>query len=159
MRVPDGVRRAFQLPATSERIARELDDEVRFHVEERARKLIAQGISTETAYAEALRRFGDVDDLRDYCVAMEISHMRRVEYRERLETIGQDFRFAFRQLRKSPSFAFLATLTLALGVGATTAIFSVVNGVIMRPLPFPQSEQMVRVYGLDSKGLQMGNMA
>lgn len=159
MRVPDGVRRAFRLPATSERIARELDDEVRFHVEERAKKLIAQGLSTEAAYAEALRRFGDVDDLRDYCVAIEVSHMHRMEFRERLATIGQDFRFAFRQLRKSPTFAFLAALTLALGVGATTAIFSVVNGVILRPLPFPQSEQMVRVYGLDSKGGLMGNMA
>src|SRR3569833_2199553 len=149
MRIPDGVRRAFRLPATSERIARELDDEVRFHVEERARKLIAQGLSTEAAYAEALRRFGDVDDLRDYCVAIEVSHMQRMEFRERLASIAQDFRFAFRQLRKSPSFAFLAALTLALGVGATTAIFSVVNGVILRPLPFPRSEQMVRVFGLD----------
>jgi predicted permease len=159
MRVPDGVRRAFRLPATSERIARELDDEVRFHVEERARKLIDQGLSTEAAYAEALRRFGDVEDLRDYCVAIEVSHMQRVESRERLANIGQDLRFAFRQVRKTPAFAFLAALTLALGVGATTAIFSVVNGVIMRPLPFPESEQMVRVYGLDSKGGLMGNMA
>jgi putative ABC transport system permease protein len=159
MRIPDGVRRAFRLPATSQRIARDLDDEVRFHVEERARKLIDQGCPTEAAYAEALRRFGDVDDLRDYCVAIEVSHMQRVEFRERLENVGHDFRFAFRQLRKSPAFAFLATLTLALGVGATTAIFSVVNGVIMRPLPFPESERMVRVYGLDSKGGQMGNMA
>jgi putative ABC transport system permease protein len=159
MRIPDGVRRAFRLPATSERIARELDDEVRFHVEQRAKKLIDQGYPTEAAYAEALRRFGDVEDLRDYCVAIEVSHMQRIEFRERVANVGQDFRFAFRQLRKSPTFGFLAALTLALGVGATTAIFSVVNGVIMRPLPFPQSEQMVRIYGLDSKGLQMGNMA
>ena len=159
MQIPDGVRRAFRLPTTSERIARELDDEVRFHVEERAQKLIDQGYSIEAAYAEALRRFGDVDDLRDYCVAIEVSHMQRVEFRERLANIGQDFRFAFRQLRKSPVFAFLAALTLALGVGATTAIFSVVNGVVMRPLPFPQSEQMVRIFGLDSKGGLMGNFA
>ena len=78
----------FDLPTTSERIARELDDEVRFHVEERAKKLIDQGYSTEAAYAEALRRFGDVDDLRDYCVTIEVSHMQRVEFRERLRTIG-----------------------------------------------------------------------
>jgi predicted permease len=159
MRIPDGVRRAFRLPATSRRIARELDDEVRFHVEQRAKALIDQGYPTDAAYAEALRRFGDVDDLRDYCVAIEVSHMQRVELRERFATVGQDFRFALRQLRKSPSFAFLAALTLALGVGATTAIFSVVNGVVLRPLPFPESEQMVRVYGLDSKGGLMRNMA
>lgn len=159
MRIPDGVRRAFRLPSTSERIARELDDEVRFHVEQRARALADKGYSTDAAYTEALRRFGDVDDLRDYCVAIEVSHMQRIELRERIETVGQDFRFALRQLRKSPAFAFLAALTLALGVGATTAIFSVVNGVVLRPLPFPESEQMVRVYGLDSKGGLMGNMA
>ena len=159
MRIPDGVRRAFRLPVTSERIARELDDEVRFHVEQRAKTLVDKGYPTDAAYAEALRRFGDVDDLRDYCVAIEVTHMQRVEFRERLATIGQDFHFALRQLRKSPSFAFLATLTLALGVGATTAIFSVVNGVVLRPLPFPESERMVRLFGVDAKGGQMSNMA
>src|SRR3954465_6904273 len=158
MRIPNGVRRAFRLPTSSARITPELDDEVRFHVDQRAKKLIEQGYPTEAAYAEALRRFGDVDDLRDYCVAIEVSHMHRIEFRERLANIAQDFRFAFRQLRKSPTFGFLAAPTPALGAGATAAIFGVVNGVIMRPLPFPQSEQMVRVYGLDSKGLQMGNM-
>src|ERR1700759_1382210 len=101
MPIPDGVRRAFRLPPTSERIARELDDEVRFHVESRARALIDHGYSTDAAYTEALRRFGDVDDLRDYCVAIEVSHMQRVEFRDRLGTIGQDFFFAARQLRKS----------------------------------------------------------
>jgi predicted permease len=159
MRIPDGVRRAFRLPATSERIARDLDDEVRFHVDKRAKALIDQGYSTDAAYTEALRRFGDVDDLRDYCVAIEVSHMQRVETRERLATIGQDFRFAGRQLRKNPAFALIAALTLALGVGATTAIFSVFNGVVLRPLPFPESERMVRVFGLDSKGELMRNIA
>jgi predicted permease len=157
MRIPDGVRRAFRLPTTSERIARELDDEVRFHVEMRARTLIDQGYTTEAAFAEALRRFGDVGELRDYCVSIEVSHMQRLEFRERLATIGRDAQFALRQLRRAPVFAFLAALTLALGVGATTAIFSVVNGVVLRPLPFPDSERMVRLFGLDSKGRSMGN--
>jgi predicted permease len=151
-RIPAGVRRVFRLPSSGERIARELDDEVRFHVEARMKTLRAQGYSEEEARAEALRRFGDVDDLRDYCVSMEVAHMQRTRFRERISTVAQDLRFALRQIRKAPGFAIIATLTLALGVGATTAIFSVVNGVVLRPLPFAHPEQMVQLWGLDSKG-------
>ena len=155
MRVPKGVRRAFRLPTSRARAARELDDEVRFHVEMRAKTLIAQGYPEVEAYAEALRRFGDVDDLRSYCVSIEVAHMHRTRFRERMASVTQDVRFALRQFRKSPGFACIATLTLALGVGATTAIFSVVNGVVLRPLPFSHSEQLVQLWGLDAKGHQL----
>jgi putative ABC transport system permease protein len=155
MRIPAGVRRVFRLPSSRERIARELDDEVRFHVEMRTKTLREQGYSEDQAHTEALRRFGDVDDLRNYCVSMEVKHMHRAHFRERMESMVQDLRFALRQFRKAPGFAFIATLTLALGVGATTAIFSVVNGVVLRPLPFARSEQMVQLWGLDSKGHQL----
>jgi putative ABC transport system permease protein len=155
MRVPPGVRRAFRLPSSRARIISELDDEVRFHVEMRARTLREQGYTEEQAYTEALRRFGDVDDLRNYCVSIEVAHMQRAHVREQMYSVVQDLRFALRQLRKSPGFAFVATLTLALGVGATTAIFSVVNGVVLRPLPFPHPEQIVQLWGLDSKGRQL----
>ena len=73
--------------------------------------------------------------------------MQRANARERLYTVVQDLRFALRQLRKSPAFAIVAALTLALGIGATTAIFSVVNGVVLQPLPFGRSEQMVQLWG------------
>jgi predicted permease len=134
---------------------RELDDEVRFHVEMRATALEATGLSREQAYAEALRRFGDADDLRHYCVSMEVAHRQRTRVRERLSSVVQDLRFALRQFRKSPGFAVVAALTLALGVGATTAIFSVVNGVVLQPLPFDRSEQIVQLWGLDAKGQQL----
>ena len=152
MRIPAGVRRVFRLPSSRERIARELDDEVRFHVEMRTKRLRENGYPEEEAHVEALRRFGDVDDLRNYCVSMEVAHMKRARLRERLESVVHDLRFALRQFRKSPGFAFVATLTLALGVGATTAIFSVVNGVVLRPLPFDHPDQIVQLWGLDSKG-------
>ena len=159
MRMPPGVRRIFRLPDSRERLTRELDEEVRFHVEMRVARLIAQGVPYEDARVEALRRFGDVEDLRDYCQTIEDAHMQRARTRERLATVVQDSRFALRQFRKSPSFAVVAALTLALGIGGTTAIFSVVNGVILRPLPFDQSEQIVELFGVDSTAHPMRNFA
>lgn len=155
MRIPPAVRRAFRLPPSKEQIARELDDEVRFHVETRANALMVTGLSQEQAYAEALRRFGDVDDLRDYCVSIEVPQMQRAQFRERLHSVVQDIRLTLRQFRKSPSFTIVAALTLALGIGATTAIFTVVNGVVLRPLPFAESEKIVQLSGLDSKGQKL----
>ena len=140
-------------------MTRELDDEVHFHVEMRVARLIAQGVPYDDARVEALRRFGDVDDLRDYCQSIEDAHMQRERTRERFGTVLQDTRFALRQFRKSPSFAVVAAMTLALGIGGTTAIFSVVNGVLLRPLPFDQSEQMVQLFGIDSKTKPMTNFA
>jgi len=140
-------------------LTRELDEEVRFHVEMRVARLIAEGVPYDDARAEAVRRFGDVDDLRDYCKTIEDAHMQRARTRERFGTVLQDSRFALRQFRKSPGFALVASLTLALGIGGTTAIFSVVNGVLLRPLPFDRSEQIVQLFGIDSKSHPMVNFA
>jgi len=152
MQVPSGVRRAFRLPASSGQIARDLEEEVEFHVAMRVKALERAGLTHDDAIAEAQRKFGDVQDLRDYCVAIEVPHMQRAHLRERMSSMGQDLRFALRQFRRSPSFAFIASLTLALGVGATTAIFSVVNGVILKPLPFNRPEQLVQLWGIDANG-------
>jgi len=152
MQVPSGFRRAFRLPASSGQIARDLEEEVEFHVAMRVKALERAGLTHDDAITEAQRKFGDVQDLRDYCVAIEVPHMQRAHLRERMSSMGQDLRFALRQFRRSPSFAFIASLTLALGVGATTAIFSVVNGVILKPLPFNRPEQLVQLWGIDANG-------
>src|SRR5579884_2413863 len=152
MRIPAGARRVFRLPDTSDRLHRDLDDEIRFHVDMRARQLIERGTDPETAYAEALRRFGDVDDLRGYCQNIEDTHMARAAMSERLESVKQDLRFALRQVRRAPAFSAVAALTLALGIGSTSAIFSVVNGVVLEPLPFDQSDRIVQVWAVNAKG-------
>ena len=152
MRVPSGVRRAFKLPASEGQIARDLEEEVDFHMAMRARALARGGLTEDEAAAEARRKFGDVHDLRDYCVSLEVPHMRRAHLRERMDSAVQDLRFALRQFRRTPGFAIIASLTLALGVGATTAIFSVVNGVVLKPLPFHHPEQLVQLWGIDANG-------
>ena len=131
---------------------RELDDEVAFHLEQRIADLILRGMSPADARTEAMRRFGDADDLRDYCHTIETTHMRRMRFNEWLESLGQDFHFAFRQVRRSPGFALVVVLTLGLGLGATTAIFTVVDSVLLRPLPYPESDRIVQLWEVNAKG-------
>ncbi len=151
-RIPRGVRRALRLPSTRQRLLSELDDEIRFHVEQRAERLVASGMAHDEAYAEALRRFGDAEDLREYCTTMEVSHMQRLQINEWAGSLVQDLRFALRQVRKSPAFSAIAAVTLALGIGATTAIFSVVSQVILKPLPYPRADRIVQVWEVTTGG-------
>jgi len=68
-----------------------------------------------------------------------------------IEALGQDLRYAVRRLRKSPAFTLIAVLTLAVGTGATTAVFSVINGVLLRPLPYPDADRLISVSNVDRK--------
>ena len=147
--MPPGIRRALSLPSSAERLAADLDDEVRFHIEMRIADLVAGGMSPAAAQVEALRRFGDAEDLRDYCKSIEVPHMRRMHLREWWESWLQDVRYGLRQLSRTPGFFIIAITTLALGVGATTSIFSVVRGVLLRPLPYPDPDRVVAVWQLN----------
>ncbi len=159
MRRPAGIRRVFRLPSTEARLSRELAEEVAFHVEARVARLVAEGVPYEEARAEAVRRFGDVDDLQTYCHDIERAHMRRVDTAERVQSVVQDVRVGIRQFRKSPAFSLAAALTLALGIGATTALFSVVNGVLLKSLPFPEPDRLVQLTGLNAAGNVLHNFA
>ena len=123
-----GLRRFIRLPWRSRtRIRSDIDDEFQFHLEMRVAELRARGIAPEPARTEAMRRFGDMSDAREYCRAMDERHITEQQRQNWFTELGSDVRFAWRQLRRTPAFTALAVVTLALGIGATTAIFSVLD--------------------------------
>ncbi len=132
-------------------VNQEVDEELAFHVEMRTRELIARGSDPRTAREQALSRLGDLARLRRTCVDIGRKRDREMRLTQWIDEFRDDVRFAARQLRRAPGFAIVAALTLALGIGATTAIFSVVHAVVLRPLPYPGPEQLMFV-GEDFEG-------
>lgn len=126
--------------------AADVDDEFAFHLEMRIEELRAQGLSPKQARDEALRGFGDIHDVKKICRTLaeeRESAMRRTQW---WSDWRHDFRFAVRQLTVSPILTGVLVLTIALGIGSTVAIFSVLHAVVLRPLPGDDSERIVRVF-------------
>ena len=138
-------RRVFRLPLRKERLGEALDEELRFHLEERIRALEAEGMARAEAEREARRRFGDYNRYRTQTRVIDETTMRNRNRMEWWGTVRREVAHAARVLARTPAFSLIAFITLAVGIGATTAIFTVLDAVILRPLPYPRAEQLVSV--------------
>src|SRR5688572_12918221 len=118
-------------------VEEELDDELQFHLEREIKESVALGKSPPEARRQALLALDGIENCKEEC--------RDMRHTNRLENLIKDFTYAGRTLRKSPVFAATAALTLALGIGASTAIFSVTNAVLLRPLPYQNPDRLVLV--------------
>ena len=126
------------------RVERELSDELRFHLEKLVEERVGQGMTPEHARCAGLRKLGGVEQIKEEC-----RDMRRTNS---IENVLKDVRYALRMLRRSPGFSVVVILTLALGIGANTAIFSLVDTIVLRPLPYPEADRLVALQEANRKG-------
>jgi putative ABC transport system permease protein len=124
----------------------EFEEEIAMHLEMRTRELIDAGMDPADARAAAIRKMGDVRSLKRECVDLGRKRDREMHVTLFLEELRDDIKFAFRQLIAAPAFTLVATLTLALGIGANSAIFALVDATLLRPLPYPNPDRLVTIW-------------
>src|ERR1700735_2408770 len=125
-------------------IDEQLDSELRFHFEKLVDENIAAGMAAQEARRPAMLEFGGHEQIKE-----DLRDVHRVSV---IESTLANLKFAIRLIRKSPSFSIAVILTLALGIGANSAVFSAIDAIILRPLPFPNSDQLMRIDQYDTKG-------
>jgi predicted permease len=142
-----GRRREFRLPwLTRRQLAEDVEAELAFHLACRAEELVEAGVPAAEAERRAAEQFGDLEYTRRYCRDEDVRRERDSRHLTIMHELKQDLVYTMRTLVSARGFALVALLTLALGIGANTAIFSVVRGVLLRPLPFPAADRVMRVW-------------
>src|SRR5436190_9491962 len=138
----------------------EVDEELTFHIEMRTRELIAGGMDAAAARREAQQRFGDLTRVRSTLQEIGRGRDQRMERTQYFSELRQDIAFTWRQLLKNPGFTAVAILTLALGIGGTTAIFSAVYAVVLQPLPLRDPSRLLlvgEIYDGQPQVMSVGN--
>ncbi len=132
-------------------IDQEIDEELALHVEMRTRELVERGMDPKAARELAISRLGDIASLKRTMTDLGRKRDREMRVTLWLEELRDDLKFAFRQLKNSPAFTLVATLTLALGIGANSAIFALVDATLLRPLPFGEPDRLVAIWERSAK--------
>ena len=145
-------RRALRMHGPDPRA--DVDDEFAHHIDERTEALMAKGMTERAARERALQQFGDLERAADTCTDIGSRRVRRGRWSERFESVWQDLVYALRGMRRSSGFTVAAVSTIALGIGANAAVFSLLNVLLLQPLDAAKPDELVRIYTSEGHGIR-----
>jgi len=134
---------SWRFPFRKRALDKQFDSELRFHADELTKEYIAEGMAPDEARRRTALEFGGLEQIKE-----ELRDVHRVPI---LETMLSNFNWALRLIAKSPSFSIVVILTLALGIGANSAVFSAIDAILLRPLPFPNGDQLMSLHQYNTK--------